>query len=682
MKKRCVMRRLIASGVAVILAFSITGCSLTAKRLSNALDDGTIYITEDVENVRYQDDFYEYINEELLDEVELGASDAQWSWFGELDAVVAYDMKQMIRELSKSKEEYPKGSSEQKIRDMYECISNMENRNETGLGPLQPYLDMIRGAESIDEYVEALADLSGQFGFSSIVGGYYIDQDKADSSRNAVYLMYADTLIGKEYLENPQLQSYVDVYYEYMVDMLVEFGMSEEEAVKVQGQIDVLLRDICASTLSTEQYYAPSVTYNVFTKEELQELYTNINIDEMLSRLRIDVADTYVVIDVEQAKKINTLLVEENLQVLKDFSTFVMLNDVAEYSTEGYAKLYDNMTNMLYGLSESASDEDTWMYLTQDLLPWDFGKIYVDRYFNQESKQQVEAMIEEIIEAYKEIIAEQDWMSDTTKAKAIKKLETMRVKIGYPDEWPDSMEMMQVTPISEGGSLLSNLLVNMQVSIEDSLDDIGEEANRDEWGMTPQMINAYYNPNNNEIVFPAAILQSPFYDVEADYAQNLGGIGFVIAHEISHAFDSNGAEFDENGNYNIWWTEEDYQRYQEFAQEIVEYYECYKVIGEPVNGTLTLSENIADLGAMACITRILEGDTAALSDAFIQFAYIWASEETVEYQLYLLGYDTHAPNKVRVNAVLSACDAFYEVYDIAETDGMYVPPENRVGIWK
>ncbi|MBE5876232.1 MAG: M13 family metallopeptidase [Lachnospiraceae bacterium] len=689
MKKRCVIRRLLASGVAVVLAFSLTGCSVPEKRFADALyneqivvDDGTIYITEDVENVRYQDDFYEYINEEILEEVELGPTDAQWSWFGELDAVVSYDMKQMIRRLVNSKQEYPKGSSEQKIRDMYECISNIENRNQTGLGPLQPYLDMIREAENIDEYVEALACLSGQFGFSSIVGGYYVSQDKEDSDRNAVYLMYADTLIGKEYLESPQLQPYVSMYYQYMVDMLMEFGMSKEEAVTVQGQIDVLLRDICASTLSAEEYYSPELTYNVFTKEELQDLYTNIDIDEMLKLLRIDMVDTYVVIDVEQAKKINSLLVEENLQVLKDFSTFVMLNDVAEYSTEGYAKLYDNMTNMMYGISESVSDEDSWMYLTQDLLPWDFGKIYVEQYYEEESRQQIETMIAEIIEVYKDMILEQSWMSDETKKKAIRKLETMCVKIGYPDEWPDSMEMMQVTPISEGGSLLSNLLVNMQVSIEDTLASILGEADREEWGMTPQTLNAYYNPSNNEIVFPAAILQSPFFDVDADYAQNLGGIGFVIAHEISHAFDSNGAQYDEYGNYASWWSEEEYQRYLELAQEIVEYYECYEVIGEPVDGVLTLSENIADLGAMACITKILEGDTAALSDAFIQFAYIWASEETVEYQMYLLGSDTHAPNKVRVNAALSACDAFYEVYDIAETDGMYVAPEDRVGIWK
>ena len=634
------------------------------------------------DKVRYQDDFYEYVNNDILDMVELGDTDAQWTWFGELMAVADHDMDEIIQELSQSEKIYPKGTSEQKIKDMYECISNMENRNATGLGPLQPHMDTIRNAMTIDEYVDALSSLSGEFGFSSIVGGYYIDQDMADSSMNSVYLMYADTLIGKEYLENPQMQEYVDIYYDYMRDMLEEFGMSQDEAADTVSEIDVLLRDICSCSLSMEEYYDPSITYNVFTKEELQELYTNVDVEKMLKTLRIDSADSYIISDVGQAKRINELLVEENLEVLKDFSTFVMLNDVAEYSTQEYAKLADDLDRQLHGVTSSLSDEDIWMNLTQDMLSWDFGKIYVEKYFPEESKADVEAMIDKIKEAYKDIIRNQEWMSEETKEKAIRKLDTMQVKIGYPDEWPDSMEMMQVTPISEGGSLLSNLLVNMQVSIEDNLQDLNREVDRTTWSMTPQTVNAYYNPGNNEIVFPAAILQPPFYDSEGDEASNLGGIGYVIAHEISHAFDSNGALYDEYGNYNVWWTQEELQKYEELSQSIVDYYENYEVAGMKVDGSLTLSENIADLGAMICITSILEGAGEGLAEAFSQLAYIWASEETVAYQMYLLSNDTHAPNKVRVNAVLSSCDAFYETYDIKEGDGMYVAPEDRVGIWK
>lgn len=636
----------------------------------------------DKTQVRYQDDYYDYVNSNLLDKIDLADTDAQWTWFGELSAVANEEMEDIIKEVASSNESYEKGSSEQKIRDMYDCVSDMDNRNEVGLGPLQPHLDLIRNAATIDEYVDALAQLSGEFGFSSVVGGYYIDQDLADSSKYAVYLMYADTLIGKEYLESESSQDYVNMYFDYVSNMFQEFGMTKDEAEQTSDDIEALLRDICASTLSAEQYYDPSITYNVFTKDQLQQLYTNIDVDKMLKTLKIDSVDTYIVSDVEQARKINSLLTEDNLELLKNFSSFIMLNDVAEYSTQNYAALKNQIDNQLHGVTGTKSDEDIWMDLTQDMLPWDFGKIYVEEHFSEQSKQDVEAMISCIIDEYETIINRQEWMSDATKQKAIRKLETMAVKSGYPDEWPESMEMMQVTPVSEGGSLLSNMLVNMQVTIEDSLQKLDGEVDRSLWGMTPQTINAYYDPSNNEIVFPAAILQPPFYNPEADDAVNIGAIGFVIAHEISHAFDANGSKYDEYGNYNEWWTEEETQKYNDLSQSIIDYYNNYEVMGVHVNGSLTLSENIADLGAMTCVTSIIGDNKKSLDQAFGQLAYIWASVETAGYQLYLLNNDTHSPNKLRVNAVLSSCDAFYDVYDIAETDGMYVAPQNRVGIWK
>lgn len=637
---------------------------------------------DDSDDVRYQDDYYEFVNKNLLSKIELAATDAHWDWFGELNAVVSNEMENITEELANDGKTYEKGSSEQKIKDMYECVTNMDNRNETGLGPLKPHMDSIRNASSIEEYVDALAHLSGEFGFSSIVGGYSIMQDKADSSEYAVYMMYADTLIGKEYIEGENTQEYVDLYLDYIKDMFMEFGMTANEAAVSTDSVEGLLRDICASTLTTEQLYDPSLTYNVYTQQDLQKLYTNVDVPKMLKTLRVNGQDKYIVMDVEQAKKINSLLVEENLQALKDYSTFVLLNDTAKYANANYAKLSDDMQNALYGITESWGDEKTWKRLTQELLPWEFGMIYVKEHFSAKDKEEVEKMIEQILEEYETIINRQEWMSEATKKKAVRKLETMQVKIGYPDEWPAARDMMQVTPISEGGSLLSNLLVSMQVSIEDSLSKLGTKVDRAEWDVTPQTINAMYDPLNNEIVFPAAILQAPFYDRNNSYGANMGGIGFVIAHEVSHAFDSTGALYDEYGNYNVWWTDKEMDEYKKMSQSIVDYYNNYEMMGVKVNGDLTLMENIADLGAMTCITSIIGDDAKALDEAFGQMTYNWASEDTASFMMYLLNTDTHSPNKVRVNAVLSSCDAFYKIYDIKETDGMYVAPEDRVGIWK
>lgn len=694
-------RRLLALVLAASMAIQLAGCGnvrsaqaegsaergdrdpSTEQSAANAFDGlGVESPAPDTAGVRYQDDYYEYVNKNLLDKIELNATDAQWNWFGELNAVVSEEMEEIIRELSMDGNTYERGSSAQKIKDMYECVSNMENRNATGLGPLKPHMDSIRNAGSIAEYVDAVAKLSGEFGFSSIIGGFTVMQDKMDSNQYAVYLMYADTLIGKEYIENSAAQEYVGLYFDYVEDMLSEFGMDAVQAAASADSIEALLRDICASTLTTEQYYDPSVTYNAYTAEELQQLYTNVDVEKMLKELNVAGQDKYIVMDVGQAQKINSLLVEENLQALKDYSTFVMLNDVAEYTTETYAKLNDDIHNALYGITESWGDEKTWMGLTQDMLPWDFGMIFVERHFSEKDKQDVEGIIELILEEYEEIIKRQEWMSEATKQKAIRKLETMQVKIGYPNEWPKAKDMMQVTPISEGGSLLSNLLVSMQVSIDYSLGLLGTTVDRSEWDVTPQTINAMYDPVNNEIVFPAAILQAPFYDSSYSYGANLGGIGYIIAHEVSHAFDANGALYDEYGNYNVWWTEEEMAEYERLSQSIVDYYDGYEFMGMPVNGTLTLSENIADLGALTCIASIIGDDRRALDEAFGQMAYNWACESTESYALYLLNVDTHSPNKIRVNAVLSSCDAFYEIYEISPKDGMYVAPEDRVGIWR
>lgn len=677
-------KQLLALLLSFQLAVPLTGCGgalpkeeMVQKGQSSEDDNGN-----NVEEIRVQDDYYEYINQYILSNIQLNATDAHWDWFSELDAAINEEMEELIRDLSEDDTVYERGSSEQKIKDLYECVSNTQNRVEVGLGPLKPYLDGIRNAKDIGEYVDALARFSGDLGFSSIVGGYSVMQDKEDSSQYAVYLLYADPLIGKEYVEGENTQEYVEMYMDYVKDMLCTYGMEEAQAEQSADSIEVLLRDICSATLTTEQYYDPSMTYNVYTKEMLQQLYTNVDVDRMLKTLRIDGQDKYIVLDVEQAKKINTLLVEENLEALKDYSTFVLLNDMAQYGDPAYASLHEKMENMLYGITEAWGDEKNWMTLTQDLLPWDFGMIYVEDHFSPEDKEEVEGIIDQILEEYEAIIMRQDWMSQETKKKAIRKLETMVVKIGYPDQWPEAKDMMQVIPVSEGGSLMSNFVNSLEVSVEYERDKLGQEVDRSEWEDVPQTVNAYYDPANNEIVFPAAILQAPFYDRENSDGANLGGIGYIIAHEVSHAFDSTGALYDEYGNYQVWWSDEEMEAYQELSQSIVDYYNNYEVMGNKVNGEMTLMENIADLGAITCITSIIGDDQKGLDEAFSQMAYNWASVDTASFMVYLMNVDTHSPNKVRVNAVLSSCDAFHEIYGVKEGDGMYVAPEDRVGIWR
>lgn len=670
------MKKIKVISILLTMSLTLSSCSMPFKSIVREIMDDE----EDI--VRYQDDYYDNVTEEILSKIQLEPTDAQWTWFGELSAMANEDMEEIIHNIIDSDQEFEQGSMEQKIKDLYDCIMEVYEYDTIQYGSIEPYLHGIEDAETIDEYVDAIVKYSGDKGFCSIVGGYFVDQDMADSNIYSAYLMGPDTLVGKEYLENPATKDYCNIFFDYMTECFKVYGMSEQEATSAEAKVEELLRTICASTLSTQQYYDPALTYNVLTPDEIQSIYTNIDIDNMLTSLKLQNVDHFILKDVEQARTINGLLTEDNLEALKLYSIFVCLNDTGSYTSAQLRELQDKCYNDMHGITESESHEDQAIDDVKQMLSWEFAKIYVEKNFSESNKQEVEAMIDEIIDNYEEIIKRQDWMSDATKQNAIRKLETMVVKIGYPDEWPAICEQLQIKSLQDGGTYLSNLLDYTQISQQEERDKIGKEVDRSEWSMTPQTVNAYYNPSNNEIVFPAAILQPPFYDGDRDYASNLGGIGYIIAHEISHAFDASGSLYDEYGNYNPWWTEEESAQYKRLSQNIIEYYNQYEFLGNHIDGELTLSENIADLGAMACITNIIGNDEDNLDKMFSQLAYNWACDETAEYGLYLLANDTHAPNKIRVNAVLSASDAFYQAYDIKSTDKMYVAPERRVGIWK
>ena len=392
--------------------------------------------------------------------------------------------------------------------------------------------------------------------------------------------------------------------------------------------------------------------------------------------------NSWVVNDPGQAKKVNSYLTEGHLPLLKDYSVFCLIKDFSPCLTPEIRDSTIAWSNAQKGIQGKKTDKKLAGELVQNTFGFEFGRLYVEKHFSEEDKKNVETLVHQILAAYEDRINGLDWMGEATKEKAIRKLEHMTLKIGYPDHWPDYYENAVILPEGQG-SLVDNM-VNVYRSLRSyEKEEIKKPVDRTQWGMTPQTVNAYYNPLNNEIVFPAAILQPPFYDPNADDASNLGGIGMVIAHEISHAFDSSGARYDENGNYNMWWTEDDLKKFQDLTLKVAAYYDGQEAVkGRYVNGRQTLNENIADLGALACVTSIAGDDTEALNSLFTQYARIWASKYTEESMIHRLNTDVHSPAKVRVNAVLSSTEAFYKVYpDLKEGDGMYAAPEKRVKIW-
>lgn len=636
------------------------------------------------EKPRLEDDFFAYENFDRITAAKIQEGNASWSCLTELDQKNKDNLSAIIRDSVNNAADYEKGTPEQKIAAMYNCVMDEEGRNKAGTEAIQPYLNAINGAESIDAYIDALCDLERETGFCSTFKMGPV-QDDLDSSKYSNNFGGADLGLNKDYFVNESMGEYCEIYKNFIKQTWMNYGVSEAEAEEKMEAIFDFQNSLAKVSLDTVDKYSLEKYYNPVDLKGFQELLPGIDVEKLLNQLGYGPEQgqsEWIIVELEQTKKLSEYLTEENLPLLKDYSTFVLLRDCSNYMSMDYQETAEAFNNAMRGIEESKPREKQAEELVQGILALDFGKIYAEQYFSSESKADIEEMVAEIIEVYRSKIESQTWMSDETKEKAKKKLDKMVVKIGYPDKWPTYLDGADIKFPEEGGSLLENQLELSRCGMLYNLSKVGKPVDREEWMMTPQTVNAYYNPSNNEIVFPAGILQAPYYDKDAERAANIGGIGIVIGHEISHAFDSTGSLYDENGNYNIWWSEEEYAEFEKRQQSIIDYYSQYELIpGQFVNGSLTLTENIADLGSMSCACEICGDDKEDLQLMFENFATIFATKQTEAIALNLLNNDTHSPGKIRVNALLSATDDFYEVFDIKESDQMYVAPENRVGIW-
>ncbi|WP_143320731.1 M13 family metallopeptidase [Clostridium sp. HBUAS56010] len=673
-----------------VLSFVLSGCKgksepepeQTAAKPVN-VEGKAEHSTQQSENeVKLQDDYYDYVNGKLLREKEIPKDSNNWSYFYELDKEAYEVLNKTLKEAVDNRDQEQPGTLKQKIADLYLTALDMEGREKAGFGKLQPYINQIRGAKDLEEYLEAAGVIYSDLGVGSILLPQW-SEDMKDSSRYALYMNGADLGPGKETLEDSSQAELMKKYEAYIGKIMEYSGMTREEGEKAAKDIFALQKDLAKSALPLSKRNDPGFIYNPYTEKELDQLLPGNTMDQFLKSAGLSGAGTYVVSQEEQLKAIGTYLTEESLELLKNYSVFCLIHDFGSYLTPEIRDSYVDWHNLQNGIKEKKTNEKLAGEMTQDILGFEFGKLYVEQQFSETDKNAMKDMVQQIIRGYKIQIDNLDWMGEETKTAALKKLDNMTLKIGYPDQWPDDYKKASVLSAKEDGNLIDNILSLVKAKNEVQKEKVKKPVDKGEWAMTPQTVNAYYNPTGNEIVFPAAILQPPFYDRDADFSSNLGGIGMIIAHEISHAFDSSGSLFDENGNYHVWWTKEDRARFEKLADEVAAYYDRQEgVEGRMVNGKQTLDENIADLGSMACITAITGDDENALRLLFRQYATIWASKYTREAMIKRLNTDVHSPAKVRVNAVLGATDAFYQAYpEIKEQDKMFVPPEQRVKIW-
>ncbi|HCD45387.1 MAG TPA: M13 family peptidase [Lachnoclostridium sp.] len=674
----------------VMLSFLLSGCGKkmetqpeqTAAQPVNVQGEAGSDPAENAGGVRLEDDYYEYANQDILNQVEIPKDSSGWSYFYQLEKDSFEVLEGVLEEAVKNRKEVKPGSLEQKIADLYLSALDVNGREKAEFGQLKPYMDQVRSASNIDEYLKAVGNIYGDLGVSSIITVQWME-DMKDSSRYALYVDGADLGPGKETLEDKTQSELMDQYKDYIGRTLEYTGMSSDEAKRAAAEILAFQKDLAESALPLSQQGDPDIIYNPYSMKEIKSLLPEGAVDSYLTSAGLADADSLIVTQKAQMVKIGRYLTEDHLPVLKNYSIFSLVSDFAPYLAPEIRDNDIDWNNTQNGIKERKTDKKLASERTQNMLGFEFGRLYVEKRFSKEDKTAIEKMVRHILEVYKKQIMDLDWMGEETKAAAIKKLENMTLKIGYPDKWPNDYAKATITPIEKGGNLIDNVLSLMKAQNDVSKEKVRKPVDKTEWGMTPQTVNAYYNPTGNEIVFPAAILQAPFYDPDEDYASNLGGIGSVIAHEVSHAFDSSGSLYDEKGNYHVWWTNEDRAKFKQLADRVVAYYdgqEGYK--GRHVNGAQTLNENIADLGSLAAITSIVGDDAESLKLLFKQYATIWTSKYTPESMIRRLNTDVHSPAKVRVNAVLSTTDAFYKAYqEIKEGDAMYVAPQKRVKIW-
>ena len=640
-------------------------------------------------SVRPQDDFYNYVNGGWMKTAVIPADKSSWGSFNELREKTDENSLSILKNILTEK--YEKGTEGQKIQDLYATYMDMDKRNADGINPIKEDLakiDAIKNMKDLQKYlIEAVKEENNPLFDWGISG------DLKNSKMNAVYLSSASLGLGKDYYqkENEDNRKTLEEYTKYVASLLEIIG--EKNATEKAQRVVALEKSFAKTYLTNEEGRDANKRYNPKTMEELAKISKNINLVNYLKGAGVN-TDRVIIGELKYYENLDKFINPNNLELIKDYLKVHLVSDNTAYLNQRLDDLsFAFYGQYLQGQQVQRPMDKRALSLINGRLGEAFGKIYVQKYFSPEAKKEMEVMIDYLKKSYRQHINNLDWMSETTKEKALEKLSKFNVKIAYPDKWEDYSKLVIESP-KDGANLYSNLKNIEKWDYEKALEKIGKPVDKTKWGMRPQTVNAYYSPLNNEIVFPAAILQAPFFDFKADPAVNFGGIGAVIGHEIAHGFDDGGARFDGDGNLNNWWTEEDKKNFEVKVKQLADQFSKYEPVkGNFVNGVFTSGENIADLAGVAIAYDALQmylkdkGNQELISGYsqnqrfFLSWATIWRTKSTEKYMINQVKTDPHTPGYFRAFAPLTNVDAFYEAFDVKEGDKHYKKPEDRIKIW-
>ncbi len=642
-------------------------------------------------SVRPQDDFFGHVNGRWLAQTEIPADKSSWGSFEKLDDDTKPQLRALIEAAAANTTKQP-GSDAQRIGDFYASYMDEARLEQLGLSPIQAELERVAALRD-------KAQLPALFAHYHRLGvtapfGFLIHQDNRDSTRYV-----AD--IAQDGLSLPDRDYYLKKSDRKMADTLAKYQQHVSRMLALAGQsqaaADADARAIVALETAMAQIQwdkvalrDPVKAYNKLALSKLPTLAADFDWSTWLADTGIAGKVDYVIVSQPSyIKGVNRLLKSTPLATWQAYFRWQVLHAHAAYLARPFAQ--ENFA--FYGtvLSDVKEQPPRWkraVNATDGALGESLGKLYVEQYFPAERKARMEALVQNLLAAFKQSIATLDWMGPATKQQAQDKLSKFMVKIGYPDKWRDYSALSV-----RADDLVGNVQRSHAFEYAKEVNKLGKPIDRAEWGMTPQTVNAYYNPELNEIVFPAVILQPPFFNAEADDAVNYGAIGAVIGHEISHGFDDQGAQYDGDGNLRDWWTAADHKNFAARSKLLVQQYSAFTVLpGYRVNGELTLGENIADNSGAAIAYKAyqlsLAGQPAPVIDGlsgdqrfYMGFAQVWRSKIRDAQQIVYLKSDPHAPDRFRANGTLRNQAGFYNAFDVKPGDKMYLAPKQRVSIW-
>lgn len=634
------------------------------------------------------DDFDNFANGGWKKSNPIPGTESRWGAFGILDKEnKEVRLKGIIAELSALKDK-KKGSEEQQIADFHQSFLDTTTIEKRGLEPIKPYLDQIEKIQTLADYVALSGELQ-RIGVSTVVG-FGVEGDLRNSKVNALYQGQDGLSLGERSYYDRADSNTVKIRNEFVnhVDKMFGFaGFSDANPGKTLLDFETKVAKL---QLTNVELRDPVKTYNKAPFSELNTLMPNFDWNVFAANQDVKKVDTVIIQNKPYLKNINTLLKATPVSTLKLYARWNLLSQFAGYLPKSFDQEdFRFFSTVMRGTKQQRTRTERAIRSTDALLGMPLGKVFSKKYFPESDKQKVSEMIENVRDVYAERIDKLTWMSDSTKAKAHKKLKAFTYKIGYPDKWKDYSSIDIAS-----NKLFENVIASRLYVHKEAVEKIGKPVDKDEWHMTPQTVNAYYNPLNNEVVFPAGILQPPFYNSNADDAINYGGIIAVIGHEFTHGFDDQGSQFDDEGNLKNWWTDSDRKNFDALTKKYINYFDGIEPLpGFKINGALTIGENVADLGGLTlayyALEKSLKGKPVpALIDGFdwkqrffLGWAQVWHMNTTDEALRNQIQTDPHAPARDRINGPMPHLKEFHDAWNCKQGSKNALPDTERIVIW-